>query len=539
MGRVALVRVVCAVLAWAMALAVPRMGHSQAALSADEGPPAPVREFRGVWVATVANIDWPSRPGLPVARLREEMERILDAAAGCNLNAVLLQVRPSCDAMYLSKREPWSEFLTGESGRPPGGAGAEAGYDPLREWIEAAHARGLELHAWVNPFRARHMKATRPDAESHVSRTRPDLVRAYDGYLWLDPGEPEARAHTLAVIEDLVRRYDVDGLHLDDYFYPYPKKGEAFPDDASFAKQAAAGAGEALQTREDWRRANINGFVRETYQLVKSIKPHVRVGVSPFGIWRPGHPAGVKGFDAYDGLYADARLWLVEGWMDYIAPQLYWKIDAPEQPFRELLKWWTVQRPRVPYVPRSVPVWPGLYATRINDTKESWQPREILDQIAVAREVVPDGVASGPVGVVLYSAIGLVENRKGLADALRAGPFAEAAMVPPMPSSSAKLEPGPVVVTARAVGAEVSVVVSAVPTRRPVAEPRRLVVWTRTEGGVWGWRAMSMRAGALGEYRLPAGSGPDRVVEVAAASVDWFGRLGPIARVSVVSAGQR
>ncbi|MFN0011255.1 MAG: glycoside hydrolase family 10 protein [Phycisphaerales bacterium] len=533
-------------------------------------PPMPMREFRGVWVATVANIDWPSKPGLPVEQLRAEMVRILDVAASCNLNAVLLQVRPACDAIYPSPLEPWSEFLTGQSGRPPGagqsGEAPAAAYDPLADWITEAHARGIELHAWVNPFRARHMKATRPDAASHISKTRPELVRSYDGYLWLDPGEPEARAHSLAVIEDLVRRYDIDGIHMDDYFYPYPKKGEAFPDDASFAAHGTPGADGVWPTRSDWRRENINGFVRECYSRVEGIRPSVRVGISPFGIWRPGHPPRVKGFDAYDGLYADARLWLREGWIDYIAPQLYWKIDSKEQPFAELLKWWVEQRTVIPKGSSVVSVWPGLYATRINGTKESWQPKEILDQIAATRARTRADGSGEQGGVILYSAIGLVENRQGLADVLKAGVFAEPALIPAMPGlpqwvltdqhhpsgvARLRLLTGPEHVAR--IDAVLSIAGDTVEIEEPmharssidiVTGVRRIMYWVRTAGG--GWTTPQTRIfvsrGTLNAKAtigisvrkpyvvIPLGSGPERIVEVAACGVDGNGVRGPIVR---------
>ena len=542
MARLNAAGTVLGVLACGLGLGAPAPVHAQA--PGADAPPMPLREFRGLWVATVANIDWPSKPGLPLTQLRSQMLRILDVAAACNLNALILQVRPSCDAMYPSMLEPWSEFLTGQSGTPP----ADAAYDPLAEWINAAHARGIELHAWINPFRARHVKSTQPDAQTHISKTRPDLIRTYDGYLWLDPGEPAAQAHTLAVIEDLTRRYDIDGLHLDDYFYPYPKKGEVFADSGSFARSGAGHAG-ATTGVEDWRRENINTLLQTLHASVKGIKPFVRVGISPFGIWRPGHPPQVKGFDAYDGLYADARLWLREGWVDYLAPQLYWKLDAPEQPFARLLDWWIDQRGAGD---TARPVWPGLYATRINDTAQSWHPTEILNQIATTRDRSPGGAAGGNAGVILYSAIGLVENRKGLADALRAGPFAEPAMVPPSPwpppsgkgergpltpappvALPAPLEPGPVTVAVRAAGTQLSVAVSAAPTRVPVAQARRCIIWTRSTGGAWRWQASPIGAAAMAEQHLPAGAGPEQVIEVAAASVDRFGRLGPVARVPV------
>ncbi len=386
-------------------------------------PTAPAREFRGVWVATVANIDWPSRKGLNVTQLREEMNAMLDRVRDAGFNAVVFQVRPGCDAMYRSNLEPWSEFLSGESGQLP--AGAPADYDPLQEWLAGAHARGLALHAWFNPFRARHIRAQKPDASTHISRTRPDLVRSYDGYLWLDPGEPDARAHSLAVVLDIVNRYDIDGVHFDDYFYPYPKAGQDFPDQQSFAKFGAGAS------RDDWRRANINAFVRELYARVKASKPHVLVGISPFGIWRPNFPPQVRGFDAYASLYADARLWLRQGWCDYISPQLYWKAEAPQQPYARLLDWWIDQNDFGRHI------WPGLNASRVlpadvtkgTDAKarDSWEPADILRQIDLTR------ASQGASGVIAFSAVAITQDRRGLAGALSGRAFTSPALPPASP----------------------------------------------------------------------------------------------------------
>ncbi|MGD9689547.1 MAG: glycoside hydrolase family 10 protein [Phycisphaerales bacterium] len=408
----------------------------------DVSPPALRREFRGLWVASVANIDWPSRRGLPVADLRREMMTILGAAKRANFNAIVLQVRPACDALYRSDLEPWSEFLTGASGRPPP-AEPEAGpegstYDPLVEWIREAHALGLELHAWINPFRARHFESREPEAPAHVSNARPELVRRYGRYLWLDPGEERAREHTLAVALDIVTRYDIDGLHFDDYFYPYPEARQPFPDDEPFARARAANPN---LDRDDWRRANIDLFVRTLYERVKRAKPHVKVGISPFGIWRPGSPPGVVGFDAYASLYADARTWLRSGWLDYAAPQLYWPIESKGQPFGRLLDWWIDQNDMNRHI------WPGLNASRIlaesakgegGAPAASWEPGEIVNQVVRIRTAVePLDRAGSPWGggSIFFSAVALVQNRRGLADALVTpeGPFAAPALVPASP----------------------------------------------------------------------------------------------------------
>ena len=305
-------------------------------------PPQPVREFRGAWVATVGNIDWPSEKGLSSGQQQAELLAILDRAVQLKLNAVIFQVRPACDAMYASKIEPWSEYLTGTMGRAP-----QPYYDPLAFAIAEAHKRGLELHAWFNPYRARVLGTGSPTSPDHISKRRPQLVRQYGKFLWLDPGEKQVQDYSLSVIMDVVKRYDVDGIHFDDYFYPYKEKDAAgkemdFPDDASWRRFGAGGK----LSRDDWRRENVNRFIERVYTSIKSSKPWVKFGVSPFGIWRPGYPAQVKGFDSYAELYADSRKWLANGWVDYFAPQLYWSIDSPEQSFPALLRWWAVQNTR-------------------------------------------------------------------------------------------------------------------------------------------------------------------------------------------------
>ncbi len=367
-------------------------------------------ELRAVWVATVANIDWPSRPGLEASMQQAEAIRILDLCRDLRLNAVILQVRPSADAIYPSALEPWSEYLSGRQG-------GSVGYDPLQFWIDEAHARGLDLHAWLNTFRARHRRAQSPPSPAHISQRRPDLVHPYGEEAWLDPGSLEAQQHSLRVIEDLVRRYDLDGIHVDDYFYPYPIKGEEFPDDATYAAYQREGG---RLDRSDWRRSRIDSFVRSMYERVKAIDPEVLVGVSPFGIWRPGHPEGVAGLDAYEELHADSRLWIRAGWLDYFSPQLYWPIDAPKQPFLPLLEWWSSQNTRDRHL------WPGLYLTRI-EGDGGWSPQEIASQIETVRgHHIADGV-------VLFSMVGLLENRQQVAELLAGTAFPAPALVPASP----------------------------------------------------------------------------------------------------------
>ena len=372
-----------------------------------------------MWVATVANIDWPSRTGLPVAQQRTEIIAILDRARALRLNAVILQVRPAADALYPSALEPWSEYLTGTQGRSPA-----PGYDPLAVWIAEAHRRGLELHAWFNPYRARHHEAKSPLADQHLANTHPAAVKRYGESLWMDPGEPLAIERTLAVVRDVVRRYDIDGVHLDDYFYPYPIKAPDgsetdFPDEPSWTHYRAKGGRLA---RADWRRQNVDRLVAKLYRTVHAEKSWVKVGISPFGLGRPERrPPGIAGFSQYDRLYANVELWFARGWLDYLAPQLYWPSGRPAQDFAVLLEYWAGQNRKKRHL------WPGLFASAINDTPQSWSPDEILRQIALVHAQPKAG------GQVLFSMVALMQDRHGLATQLAAGPYAQPALVPATP----------------------------------------------------------------------------------------------------------
>jgi uncharacterized lipoprotein YddW (UPF0748 family) len=277
-------------------------------------------------------------------------------------------------------------------------------YDPLQFAVAEAHARGLELHAWFNPFRARHESSTTM-AGSHMVASHPEMVRSYGKYMWMDPGNDAVHRETLAVIADVVRRYDVDGVHLDDYFYPYPEDGVPFPDDDTWQRYVAGGG---TMSRGDWRRDNINRFVRDLYATVKEIKPKVEVGISPFGIWRPHHPRQIDGLDAYDDIYADSRLWLQRGWVDYLAPQLYWPIDRRAQSFPVLLHWWSDQDRRG----RGIVA--GMSVNRVATGRAgSISADEIARQIALVRR------ESGAVGFILFSARTLMQDRGGIDAALQ------------------------------------------------------------------------------------------------------------------------
>ena len=398
------------------------------------GPPVPLpdtaapvvrREMRGLWIATVANIDWPSRRDLSAAQQRAELVDILDRAAAMRLNAIVFHVRPAGDALYESSLEPWGLMLTGTQGQSPG-------YDPLAFAIDEAHKRGMELHAWINPFRAGNTSDTVRMVAPHLFRTRRDLVRVYGTNIWMDPGEPEVQDHSMRVIADIVTRYDIDGIHADDYFYPYQITNSSnaivpFPDDDSYSRLSGG------LPRDDWRRANIDRFVERMYREVHAIKPHVKVGLSPFGIWRPGFPPGVTGLDAYSTIYADSRKWLQQGWLDYLAPQLYWSIASSGQSYPALLDWWLSQNPTGRHV------WPGLATYRVNDgTNSAFSMQEIPEQIRLTR-------ARSPVsGNILYNTTWTLK-RNGLATLIAQDLYTAPALVPASPWLDSTPPPAPTI----------------------------------------------------------------------------------------------
>jgi uncharacterized lipoprotein YddW (UPF0748 family) len=405
----------------AKAQAVPAMPTTQTTKS-NTPPPTP-REFRAAWVATVGNIDWPSQSGLSAEQQKSEIVQILDRAKEINLNVIVLQVRTTADALYESKLEPWSAFLTGTQGKSPG-------YDPLTFWVEQAHQRGIELHAWFNPYRTQYGGSKVEPADTHISKTHPELVKSYGKYGWMDPGEPAAQEHSFNVFMDVVDRYDVDGIHIDDYFYPYPeplnpkdkddKREAPFPDDPSYQKYTDAGG---KLKREDWRRESIDKLIHRIYEGIRKRKKNVQFGISPFGIPRPGLEGieYVKGFDQHDKLYADTVKWLQNGWCDYFAPQLYWKVGAPNQPFLGLVRWWTQNNPKGRHI------YPGLFTSRIDFSDTSWSPDEILGQIMVTR------LTPGAGGNVHFSMVALDQNRRKVSDMLRDVHYAQPALVPATP----------------------------------------------------------------------------------------------------------
>ena len=289
----------------------------------------PKREMRGAWIQCVNG----QFQGMGTQKMQQTLIYQLDELWKDGVNTIIFQVRPECDALYESNIEPWSRFLTGQQGRAP-----QPYWDPLQWMIEQCHARGMELHAWINPYRAR-TKTTTVLAPNHIMSRKPQNCFEYDGLTILNPGIPENRDYICEVARDIVTRYDVDGIHMDDYFYPYPAAGQVIPDDAQYRQY-----GNGIQDRGDWRRYNVNLFIEQFYKTVHETKPWVKVGISPFGIYRNKRSSNIgsntNGLQNYDDLYADILLWVNNGWLDYCVPQIYWEIGNKAADYDILIRWW-------------------------------------------------------------------------------------------------------------------------------------------------------------------------------------------------------
>jgi uncharacterized lipoprotein YddW (UPF0748 family) len=449
-------------------------GTLAAAAAGQSAPPTVMREFRGVWVATVANMDWPSKAGLSTWDQQRELLAILDRATSLGLNAIIFHVRPGGDAFYSSPYEPWSQYITGRQGRAP-----EPPWDPLAFAVEAAHKRGLELHAWFNPYRAAYVRDTAL-AATQIARAQPGLVRPYGRFLWMDPGSAEVRRRTMRAIVDVVKRYDIDGVHIDDYFYPYPETDASghtidFPDADTYARYKKAGGSLA---KDDWRRANVDSMVAALYRGVHAVKPWVRVGISPFGIWRPGNPPQIHGLDAYAAIYANSKLWLEKGWADYFAPQLYWQIRPAEQSFPVLLDWWLSQNSKHRHV------WPGLADYRIGEAGANgsrFMSQEIVDQIDTIR-----ARDKGEAGHIHFNMTALMKNPDSLAEKV-ASQYREPALVPASPWLGSKPPARP----------------TATMARDPETGDLLLRMTAGGDSRVWLWTVRSLSKGAWASEVLP------------------------------------
>ncbi len=342
-------------------------------LHAQISVPMPHRELRGSWIATVHNINWPSQEGLPVAQQQAELKRLIEKAHEQGLNCLIFQVRSACEAIYESQIEPWSCYLSGLMSLPP-----SPKWDPLTFAIDEAHKHGMELHAWFNPYRALAGDRFAPSA-NHVRRQHPEWTVKYGRDWWLNPGLPEVRQRVLDVILDVTKRYDVDGIHIDDYFYPYPVNGKdgkpmPFHDEDAFSRYKAGGGTLELTA---WRRQNVDDTVRSIYEGIKATKRTVKFGISPFGLWRPNHPEGTGGgLDPYEHMGADSRGWLQKGWVDYLTPQLYWTINRPKLGFGTYFDWWLGENTLGRHI------WPGMNTSKVGDDRKAG---EILAQISITR----------------------------------------------------------------------------------------------------------------------------------------------------------
>lgn len=364
----------------------------------------PKREFRGAWIATVINLDWPSTPGLAPGTQRGELIRLLDELQAAGINAVMFQIRSESDAMYASTIEPWSYWLTGAQGRAP-----SPFYDPLQFAVQEAHKRGMELHAWLNPYRAAREIGSYTNAANHVSVQHPDWLFRAGNTRVLDPGLPMVRAYVTSVVMDVVNRYDVDGIHFDDYFYPYPPDQISTQDNATFANYSRG-----FTNRGDWRRDNVNLLIKMIHDSIQVVKPYVKFGISPFGIWRNGVPTGITGLDAYNTIYCDALAWLQQQTIDYLTPQLYWPFGGG-QDYGKLMPWWASQmNGRHLYV--------GQAAYRIS----SWPVNEMPRQIRLNRST------PNTQGSIFFRALFFRENPRGFTDSLKTDLYRHFALVPSM-----------------------------------------------------------------------------------------------------------
>lgn len=374
---------------------------------------SPKRELRAAWIATVANIDWPSQKGLSVQHQQEEYVRILDTLQHIGMNAVVVQVRPAGDTFYPSSYEPWSEFLSGTQGES-----VHPYYNPLSFMIEQAKLRGLEFHAWFNPYRVT-MKDQSPTAAQHIFQKYPEWFVSYGGKWYFDPGHPKAREFVLQAIMETVKHYDIDAVHFDDYFYPYRIANVDFPDSCSYADYGQI----KFDNKDDWRRDNVDFFVEELSRRIKQEKPHVKFGISPFGVWRnKDHDADGSDTQAgqtnYDDLYADVLKWLQEGWIDYVTPQLYWQLGFKVADYRVLVKWWSEHT-----YGKHLYVGQGIY--RIGG--KGWEdPDEIVNQVHLNRTY------SNVKGSMYFSAKLFLANKENVNEKMHTV-YPHPALVPEMP----------------------------------------------------------------------------------------------------------
>ena len=427
------------------------------------------REFRGVWVATVWNINFPSSRSLSVDAQQAELDALVDAVHGANGNAILFQVRPEGDALYASSLEPWSRWLTGVQGQDPG-------YDPLEYLLQAAHAKNIEVHAWLNPYRAASSR-TPTLADNHWAKRFEDYAYPYGSLMWMDPGAPEVREHTIAVCDDLATRYDIDGIHFDDYFYPYPTD-EAFPDQPLYDAYIASGG---TMSRGDWRRNNVHQLVEGVHDVLED-NAHIRFGIGPFGIYRPGQPPGIVGLDSYEAIYADPLPWLENGWVDYLAPQLYWPSTQTKQAYEPLVKWWGEQA-------EEAYIFPGNYLAKLGSSS-AWTVDEFRTQLALTRAERDAGVQ----GNVMYHIGPLLKNSANIRDVFAAEFWPTPVLTPPLVRAQTATTDAPwMELTETGVSIRL----------KNEATPRAWTVYQTDDSGAWA--LVEIVPGAVSEIALGSG----------------------------------
>lgn len=388
----------------------------------------PKREMRAVWIATVGNIDWPSKKGLTAQQQQQEFINHLEFLKRTGFNTVIVQIRPAADALYESSIEPWSNYLSGKQGQAP-----FPKYDPLEFMIAETHKRNMEFHAWLNPYRALVNAMNNPNPANHPTRKNPNWIINFDNKGYFDPGNPEVREYILGVFLDVVKRYDLDAIHIDDYFYPYPVAGKVFNDNTSYMRYNEG------MNKEDWRRNNVNLFISQLNFQIKREKPWVQFGVSPFGVWRNRDKDSngsntIGATSCYDDLYSDILLWIDKKWVDYVAPQLYWEHGHRVAPYEILLPWWQKNK-------GSTDLYIGLGVYRmVGATPKSkyFNASEILKQIQSARQQRANGV-------VMYSLTSFNKISNELADSLKFKYFANIALPPAFKVDGLPLPKAPIV----------------------------------------------------------------------------------------------
>jgi uncharacterized lipoprotein YddW (UPF0748 family) len=399
------------------------------AFEADGQEQAPRHEFRAAWIATVDNIDWPSKKGLPSDSQRAEFVRMLDMHRANGMNAVIMQIRPAADAFFPSGFEPWSEWLTGVQGTPP-----RPYYDPLAFMIDEVHKRGMEFHAWLNPYRAQFNIGKSSIAPTHITRVHPEWFLDYGDKRYFDPSSPAVQDFVSSIVSDIVQRYPVDAIHFDDYFYPYRISGKSFPDTAGYRKVGGN------MTLDNWRRSNVDSIIVKLYRAIKKENPRCQFGISPFGVWRnqdkdPRGSASRAGQTNYDDLYADILLWLEKGWIDYVAPQLYWEFTQPNAPFLPLLEWWS----RNTYG-KACYIGLGYYKA---NTSAAWRDKTLMPKMIRAIRNTPNVH-----GQIYFSSRSFEKNPLGWNDSLQQNFYRYPALIPPMAWMPGDIPPSPELIQA-------------------------------------------------------------------------------------------